>query len=113
MQREQTPLSLLLFDTDYFKQYNDLYGHPEGDACLVWVVTHRSGSAKRPADFIAAMAAKNLPYILPTLLWMGLTLGPRLFVRPFTTRVIPHQGSGLKARVVTVSVGVGLCRACS
>jgi len=106
MQREQTPLSLLLFDIDYFKQYNDLYGHPEGDACLVWVVTTAREALKRPADFIARYGGEEFAVILPNTTLDGAYAVAQTIRQAIYDQSIPHQGSGLKARVVTVSVGV-------
>jgi diguanylate cyclase (GGDEF)-like protein/PAS domain S-box-containing protein len=106
MQREQTPLALILFDIDYFKQYNDLYGHPEGDTCLVWVAATAREMLKRPADFIARYGGEEFAVLMPnTSLDGAYTVAEEIRQAIYDQR-IPHQGSGLDEKVVTVSVGV-------
>jgi two-component system, cell cycle response regulator len=65
MHREQQPLTLILCDIDYFKQFNDTFGHPRGDACLVAVAQILQGCLKRPADFVARYGGEEFVIILP------------------------------------------------
>jgi len=65
MSREATPLSLILCDIDYFKAYNDAYGHPAGDNCLQQVAIAISESVKRPADLVARYGGEEFAVILP------------------------------------------------
>lgn len=53
LQREQRSLSLSLCDFDFFKNYNDFYGHPGGDDCLQRVAQLLRQTVKRPADLVA------------------------------------------------------------
>jgi diguanylate cyclase (GGDEF)-like protein len=65
MQRQQLPLSLILCDVDYFKQYNDTYGHQAGDDCLRQVAVAISGAARRAADLTARYGGEEFVAILP------------------------------------------------
>lgn len=63
--REFQPLSLILVDVDYFKAYNDHYGHLAGDTCLQQVAASINCSAKRPADLVARYGGEEFAVILP------------------------------------------------
>lgn len=65
LSRTKQPLSLLLIDIDYFKRYNDRYGHQAGDDCLKKVATKISEATKRPADFTARYGGEEFSVILP------------------------------------------------
>ena len=65
MAREEAPLSLILCDVDFFKSYNDTYGHQAGDDCLQQVAKAISRSVNRPADLVARYGGEEFAVILP------------------------------------------------
>jgi len=64
-QRHAHPLSLLMLDIDLFKQYNDHYGHLEGDACIKAVATALERVVSRPADVVARYGGEEFAILLP------------------------------------------------
>ena len=63
--REQSPIAVVMIDIDYFKVYNDTYGHQQGDTCLQQVAAALSASLKRPSDFIARYGGEEFIAVLP------------------------------------------------
>lgn len=62
---ERQPLSILLFDVDFFKQYNDLYGHTQGDKCLVDIAQTLSLALDGPRDLVARYGGEEFVALLP------------------------------------------------
>lgn len=65
MARDQLPISLILADIDFFKKYNDTYGHQAGDACLRRVADALRFCAKRSVDLVARYGGEEFAVILP------------------------------------------------
>ncbi len=65
LQRSQQPLSLILCDIDYFKNYNDYYGHQAGDDCLQKVAQALKNAVKRSADLVCRYGGEEFVIILP------------------------------------------------
>jgi diguanylate cyclase (GGDEF)-like protein len=65
MSREQKPLSIILSDLDFFKLYNDTYGHLSGDDCLRAVARCVSDETKRPSDLAARYGGEEFVVLLP------------------------------------------------
>lgn len=63
--REQTPLALIFCDIDFFKAYNDSYGHQAGDDCLRQVAQALISTVERPADFVARYGGEEFVMVLP------------------------------------------------
>lgn len=101
--REQTSLSLLLFDLDHFKRYNDTYGHVAGDRCLRAVSDALKHRAKRPGDLVARYGGEELAIILPNTELEGARNVADLLIGRIHALNIPHRASP-HARV-TASVG--------
>jgi two-component system, cell cycle response regulator len=103
--REKCPLSLVLCDVDCFKQYNDTYGHLEGDKCLQQVAKVFAEVVKRPADLAARYGGEEFVLLLPNTDISGaITLAEqaRLAVKCLCIR---HDTS-LVGTYITLSLGV-------
>ncbi len=99
-------LSVLLFDIDYFKQYNDLYGHVQGDRCLVDIARTLSLALDSPRDLVARFGGEEFVVLLPqTDAAVALKVAERCR-RLIGKQAIVHAASPHDQRV-TVSVGVG------
>jgi len=63
--REQAPISLISIDIDHFKAFNDHYGHPRGDHCLVHVAQALAHCVTRPTDLVARCGGEEFACVLP------------------------------------------------
>ena len=63
--RRHCPISVLMLDVDHFKLYNDHYGHPAGDTCLVKVSAAMTASLQRPEDTLGRYGGEEFVVILP------------------------------------------------
>lgn len=63
--RSHSPLSLIMIDIDFFKAYNDAYGHQAGDLCMVRVAKAFSGALRRPGDMVARYGGEEFAVVLP------------------------------------------------
>ncbi|MBM9512854.1 diguanylate cyclase domain-containing protein [Desulfogranum marinum] len=103
--RNKTPLSLAMLDVDYFKQYNDNYGHAMGDIALQDIAKSLQTSLLRPADFIARYGGEEFVMILPeTDLDSAKVVAERCLYQ-VTALKIPHEYSPV-ADYLSISIGV-------
>lgn len=105
-QRSGLPLSLLILDIDYFKQYNDHYGHIKGDECLRQVAKTLSLAANRPRDFIARIGGEEFVWLLPETDAESARLVARKCLHLIRQQQIAHEHSAVSP-LVTLSLGVG------
>jgi diguanylate cyclase (GGDEF)-like protein/PAS domain S-box-containing protein len=100
------PLSLVMFDIDCFKQYNDRYGHLHGDECLRRVGRILETIATRPRDFFARYGGEEFVMLLPNTNQAGAEVIAERCRDAIEKAALPHEGSSVGANV-TVSLGVG------
>jgi diguanylate cyclase (GGDEF)-like protein/PAS domain S-box-containing protein len=100
------PLSLVVIDIDYFKQYNDHYGHVQGDECLRRVAQALDAGASRSRDLCARFGGEEFILLLPATDEAAARNVADRCRRLLTQKDIPHARSGV-GRTVTVSLGVG------
>ncbi|MDJ0702508.1 MAG: diguanylate cyclase [Leptolyngbyaceae cyanobacterium MO_188.B28] len=103
--REGRPLSLILCDIDYFKRYNDTYGHPKGDKCLQQIAQSLMNASRRPADLVARYGGEEFGVILPNTNGEG-AMQVAEFIRNTVKQLcIPNPKSDV-GEYVTVSLGI-------
>jgi diguanylate cyclase (GGDEF)-like protein len=98
-------IALIMADVDHFKQFNDLYGHLAGDACLQSVASALARHARRPSDLLARYGGEEFALLLPDCPpWKARDIAARLLAEVAGLR-IAHAGSATASHV-TVSLGV-------
>jgi methyl-accepting chemotaxis protein len=104
LSRNVSRLSLLMLDIDYFKKYNDTYGHDSGDNCLRSVAAALAQCITRDEDFVARYGGEEFVVVLPNTDKNGARLVAERLLRKIRECNIPHRASDI-ANHVTVSIG--------
>lgn len=105
MAREKKPLGLILSDIDYFKQYNDIYGHQRGDDCLREIAHLLKNSVHRPADIVARYGGEEFAILLPDTELDGCKKIAKKMRQDIENMRIQHKGS-TQFQLVTMSFGI-------
>ncbi|MFZ4832897.1 diguanylate cyclase [Rouxiella sp. Mn2063] len=102
--RSGTPLTVVMMDIDYFKNFNDLYGHLSGDACLRLVARTLRKSLKRNTDIVTRFGGEEFAAILPDTDQSGALVVTTQIMDAIKTLGIKHSFSEFNR--VTLSVGI-------
>jgi len=103
--RHHTPLSLLMIDVDYFKRFNDSYGHVAGDQCLRRVAQTLAQLARRAGELAARFGGEEFAVLLPQADIAAARRLGELMCQAMREQEIAHEGSAV-APFVTISIGV-------
>jgi len=103
--RAAKPLSVILGDVDFFKRYNDGYGHVQGDECLRKVARAIADSLNRPGDLAARFGGEEFICILPETDQEGAQAVARIVHEAVAALALPHEFSDV-ADYVTISLGI-------
>jgi diguanylate cyclase (GGDEF)-like protein len=103
--RQKLPLSVFMVDIDFFKEYNDYYGHPTGDKALIKVANMLKTQLSRSSDVVARYGGEEFILMLPNM--------PEVYALPFADKLreaiwnmaIPHLKSRI-SKQISVSIGV-------
>jgi diguanylate cyclase (GGDEF)-like protein len=107
LQRVRDPLALLLCDVDFFKGFNDNYGHPAGDRCLKQIANAMAKIAKRPTDLVARYGGEEFAIILSQTNLEGAIHVTQALQAEVANLAIPHTESDTGH--VTLSIGIAVC----
>jgi len=102
--REKTCLSLLLIDIDFFKKYNDGYGHQGGDDCLRKVATALADTMRRSSDMVARYGGEEFTVVLPNTDIGGAMVIAEELRMAIETLALKHEFSDV-ADIVSISLG--------
>lgn len=103
--RRQETMSIMLMDIDYFKQYNDRYGHLKGDDCLKQVASMLSGQMQRTTDMVARYGGEEFVCVLPETDEDGAKVVAEMILQQMPKMDIEHLDSKV-ASCVTISIGI-------
>ncbi len=101
--RDQLPLSLLVLDVDWFKSFNDTYGHPRGDSCLQQIAEAALDAVNRPNDLVARIGGEEFAVILPNTHAAGAVDVAEQICAGVRRREMPHTAN--PTGFVTISIG--------
>jgi diguanylate cyclase (GGDEF)-like protein len=104
-ERAEVPLSIALIDADFFKAFNDEYGHLAGDECLRTVARSIKASIRRPSDFCARFGGEEFVVVLPNTDEAGALRVAEMIRTRVRSIAIPHPRSTVDS-FVTVSIGL-------
>ncbi len=99
-----------LLDIDYFKQYNDYYGHIEGDNCLRKVAMLISNTCYRDTDFVARFGGEEFAILMSVKDIDGAKTFINRIHQTFLNEAIAHKKTLLEKPILTVSIGCGLIK---
>jgi diguanylate cyclase (GGDEF)-like protein len=102
--REHAPISVLMLDVDYFKGFNDRYGHPTGDLCLQRIAHALQDAVKRPTDLVARYGGEEFVALLPQTAVAGSITTAEAMRAAVESLKIGHEGSSLGR--VSLSIGI-------
>lgn len=102
--RAQAPLSLILSDVDYFKRYNDTYGHLSGDTCLVKIAQAIKHAVTRSTDLVARYGGEEFAVILPNTDTQGAVQVVQSIQQEVRQLNIPHSATTIG--YITLSFGI-------
>jgi diguanylate cyclase (GGDEF)-like protein len=102
--RNYRSVALLMLDIDYFKQYNDIYGHVAGDQCLQQIGQMLKGMASRSNDIMARYGGEEMAIILPDTDAQGALIFAERVIEAVRELKIPHDGN--PHGVITISIGI-------
>ena len=105
LSRSNGTLSLMMIDIDFFKKYNDTYGHSKGDDCLKIVAETLMQGIKRADDFIARYGGEEFAVVMPNTGEKGAESIANELLESIRSCNIPHKKSDI-ADHVTISIGV-------
>jgi diguanylate cyclase (GGDEF)-like protein len=105
MLREQLPIAIILCDVDYFKLFNDFYGHLAGDDCLKSVAQALQSSLSRPGDLVARYGGEEFAAILPQTPEEGVLKVAERMQEAISQLRIPHSPSPIHP-YITLSMGI-------
>ncbi len=105
--REKLPLALIMIDIDYFKLYNDCYGHEAGDRCLQTVAQTIRQAVKRPSDFVARYGGEEFAVILPNTQREGAETVANTIQKAIHDLKLPHASSAISS-YITLSMGISI-----
>ncbi len=108
--RQTEPFALIMLDVDYFKNYNDNYGHRAGDACLAKVACVVKRSIRTPADLVARYGGEEFVVVLPSSSLNEAALVAKRIQTNLRETALPHVASAV-SETVTVSMGITLSTA--
>lgn len=103
--QQNTPLSLMMIDVDYFKRYNDRYGHQAGDECLSSVAQVLKMAVRAEDDLVARYGGEEFVVALPRVPLVHATAIAERIQQKIREAALPHEASEV-ASVVTVSIGI-------
>lgn len=107
-QQTQKPLTLILGDIDFFKQYNDTYGHQQGDICLKNIAEIWGNIFKTPSALAARIGGEEFAIILPNISVEQVLPKLKQFLILLEEKPIPHSTSAVASHI-TMSMGVVEC----
>lgn len=103
--RMQSPLSIIMIDIDYFRRYNETYGHLEGDSCLQEIALTLKKPLRRAGDLIARWSGQRFVCLLPDTNSKGALHVAKNLKQVISNLKIPHQSSPTEKNI-TISLGV-------